>query len=137
VVFHLDSWIQLLQVLLIFQILQLHVLAKSTIIIRVQILIVDHCLFAPTLRYEKLKKIKGLEGLATCSKELQICDVIMLSEKIPSSLMQKLLKYLSNVHQMYSIFLQCLPLQSLGKVSVKKVLLLASIVLFGLVWIFF
>lgn len=84
-----------------------NLVAFSIVILRVQISIVGHSLFAPTLVYEKLKKIKGLEGLITSSKELQTCDVIILSNQTPSYLMQKLLKYLFDFHQVHPIFLQC------------------------------
>jgi len=43
--------------------------AFSTLILRVQISIVDHSLFALMLRYDKFKKIKRLEGLTTFSKD--------------------------------------------------------------------
>ena len=63
---------------------------------------------------EKLKNINGLEVLTcTSSGELGDCSVVIFSFQMPiTRSMRLLVRYISNVYDVHSIFLQCFPLQS-------------------------
>lgn len=60
----------------------------------------------------KLEDTNGFGVLSTCKGEYQNASVVLLSNRTPNSSMRHFMKYIYKTHNLYSIILQCIRLES-------------------------